>query len=112
MVFPAIKLNQLYSLNLYDGLNIIFEDLSMLDMKALEEVVTTNTLCNIHIVKNCLIINTVEKTMTIVGHKLNMSTYIIGNNKLGDIFIMKYKCSEKDILTAMEYLYHMYKNLV
>jgi hypothetical protein len=112
MVFPAIKLNQLYSLNLYDGLNIIFEDLAMLNMKVLEEVVTTKTLGNIQIVNNCLSINTVEKSITIVGHKLNMGTYIIGNNKMGDIHIMKYKCSDKDILTAIEYLYHMYKNLV
>ena len=112
MVYPAIKLNQLYSLNLYDGLNIIFEDLAMLDIEVLEEVVKTKELGNIKIISNCLIINTAEKTMTIVGHKLNMSTYIIGNNKMGDIHIMKYKCSDKDILTAMEYLYHMYKNLV
>lgn len=111
MVYPAIKLNQLYSLNLHDGLNIIFEDLAILDMKSLEEVVQTKRLGNIQIVNSCLSINTVERSITIVGHKLNMGTYIIGNNKLGDIFIMKYKCSDKDILTAIEYLYHMYKNL-
>jgi len=41
-MYPAVKLNQLYSLHLYDGLNIIFEDLKMLDFKVLKEVTETN----------------------------------------------------------------------
>ena len=36
-MYPAVNLNQLYSLHLYDGLEIIFEDLKMLDYEALKE---------------------------------------------------------------------------
>ena len=32
MVFPTVKLHHLYSLNLYEDLDIIFEDLSMINM--------------------------------------------------------------------------------
>jgi hypothetical protein len=112
MVFPAIRLHQLYSLNLHDGLDIIFEDLSMLDMKVLEDVVNTKRLGNIQIVDKILSINTNTKTVTIFGYQINDSTYIVKRNGSADITMITYKCSDKDVLTAIEYLYHMYKNLV
>ncbi len=112
MVFPAIKLHQLYSLNLYDGLDIIFEDLSMLNIECLKEVVETKKLGYISIVNNILSINTNEKTIQVIGNKINNSTYIVNREGKGDIILLKYKCSDENILTAMEYLYHMYRTLV
>jgi hypothetical protein len=112
MVYPAIKLHQLYSLNLYEGLDVIFEDVDMLNIAALEEVVKTKTLGSIQIVKNSLTINTITKTITIVGNTINSSTYIINKAAKGDVTIMPYTCSDEIILTAVEYLYHMYNSLV
>jgi hypothetical protein len=111
MVFPAIRMHQLYSLNLYDGLDIIFEDLNVLNMEALEKVVRTKQLGNISIVDKILNINTDSKTITICGHQINSSTYIITQYRSSDITLIQYKCSDSNILTAIEYLYHMYKNL-
>ncbi len=112
MVFPAVKLHQLYSLNLYDGLDVILEDLSMLDIEALEGVMKTKQVGNINIVDRILSINTTTKTIQIVGNKINESTYIINRQGRGDIILLAYKCSDETILTAIEYMYHMYKTLV
>jgi hypothetical protein len=112
MAFPSIKLHQLYSVNFYDGLDIIFEDLSMLDLGSLKEVVTTKKLGEVSLVKNLVSINTDAKIIRVVGNKINNSTYIVNREGNGDIMLILYKCSDKDILTAIEYLYHMYKNLV
>jgi hypothetical protein len=70
MVFPAVKLHQLYSLNLYDELDIIFEDLEMINMDRLKEVAKTKQLGYIQIVDTSLTINTHTKSMTIVGNKI------------------------------------------
>ncbi len=112
MAFPAIKLHQLYSVNFYDGLDIIFEDLSMLDLGSLKEVVIAKKLGEVSLVKNLVSINTNDRIVKIVGNKINNSTYIVNREGNGDIMLIMYKCSDKDILTAIEYLYHMYKNLV
>jgi hypothetical protein len=112
MVYPAIKLHKLYSLNLYEGLDVIFEDLDMLNITALEEIVKTKSLGNIQMVKNSLTINTTTKIITVVGNKINESTYIINRQSKGDVTIMPYKCSDEVVLTAIEYLYHMYNSLV
>jgi len=111
MVYPAVKLHQLYSLNLYEGLDVIFEDLDMLNIVALEEVIKTKSLGLIQIVKNSLTINTITKTITIVGNTINSSTYIINKAAKGDVTIMPYTCSDEIILAAVEYLYHMYNSL-
>jgi hypothetical protein len=112
MTYPAIRLHQLYSLNLYDGLDIIFEELSMLDVESLKGVITTKKIDSIDIVKNIVSINTNDKTIKIIGNKINESTYMVNKSGQGDIIILSYKCEDRNILTAIEYLYHMYKNLV
>lgn len=113
MVFPAIKLHLLYSLNIYDGLDIIFEGLDMLDINILHDAITKKHIdSHIIIVNNSLRINVKEKSVFIVGYKINNGTYIINKDRTGDIFIIKYECEDKNILTSIDYLYHMYKNLV
>ena len=111
MVFPAVKLHQLYSLNFYDGLDIIFEDLDIVNMDNLKEIVKTKQLGRIEIVDKSLTMNTDTKSITIIGHKINETTFIVKRDGSGDIFIMTYKCSDENVLTAVEYMYHMYKSL-
>jgi hypothetical protein len=110
MVFPAVKLYQLYSVNFYDGLDIIFEDLDMINMDRLKEVAMTKQLGQIQIVDRSLSINTNTNSMTIVGHKINDSTFIVKRDGTGDIFILTYKCPESNILTGLEYLYNSVKS--
>lgn len=112
MVFPAIKLHQLYSLNIYDGLDIIFEDLTMLDIDILKDAVKKCVASNINIVTDSLSINILDKTIHIVGYKINEGTYIINKDKTGNKFIIKYNCDETNIATSINYLYHMYNNFV
>jgi hypothetical protein len=111
MVFPAVKLHQLYSLNFYDGLDIIFEDLDMINMDRLKEVAMTKQLGYIQIVNRSLTINTDAKFMTITGHKINNSTYIVKRDGSGDVFILTYNCPDSNILSGLEYLYHMYQSV-
>lgn len=105
MSYPAVKLHHLYSLNLYEGLDIIFEDLEMLDYNVLKKTVETKILGDIHLVPNTLIIN--EQNITVVGHKINDSTYFISHTG-GDVRTFSY--TGKDMLTAIQYLYQMYNN--
>jgi hypothetical protein len=111
MVWPAIRLHQLYSINFYDGLDVIFEDLSMINLDALKEVVSEKSSSNITIINRVLKVNTVDKTISIIGHMINNSTYIVKKDCTGDIMWIKYKCSDEDIFIAIEYLYHMGKTL-
>ncbi len=84
----------------------------MLDLESLKEVISTKKLGNVSLVRNLVSINTDAKIIKVVGNKINNSTYIVNREGNGDIMLILYKCSDKDILTAIEYLYHMYKNLV
>lgn len=110
MTFPGVKLHQFYSLNLYDGLDIIFEDLTMLEYDVLKNI--TKELRDIHLIPNILSINTDDKYITIIGHNINSSTYMVNCEGKGDIFTLQYQCSNEDILTGIEYLHQIYKNMV
>jgi hypothetical protein len=105
MVFPNVKLHHLYSLNLYEELDIIFEDLNMINMPNLKEALKKSGI--IHVVDKQLTIDTVNCVITLNGYKINKNTYIINKDGSGDVMFIKYKCSNCDILTGIEYLYHM-----
>lgn len=103
----AIRQYSLSSLCL--DIEILFEDLSMLDSKVLKEV---NKLDIIQIVPNILIINTIEKSITIVGHKINNSKYMVNRDGRGDTFRLSYKHSDEYILNAIQQLYKAYTDYV
>jgi len=111
MVYPVIRLNQLYSLNLFQGLDIIFEDLSLIDIKALETAIKTKNYDVVTIVPRALTINTKKKSISVFGQRISNKTYIINHERLGDINLISYDCPEKNIIQGLEYLYHMIKNL-
>ncbi len=111
MVWPSFRIHKYYSLNLYDGLDIIFEDLSMLDVDSLERAVRTHDLSHVSVVKDLFTINTVDKTLTITGYQLNDSTYVVPKQRRGDLMFIGHDSNKADILTGIEYVYHMYKNL-
>ncbi len=81
----------------------------MVDLKSVSEAIGTNKYERIEVVPGIFSINTVEKTMTIVGHKINNSTYIINKAGKGDITLLGYKCDTQNIVTGLEYLCHMCK---
>lgn len=112
MIFPAVKLHQLYSLNLYENFDVIFESLEMVDMNNLSEAIKSNDFDNVVVVPKLLSINTKDKTITIVGHKINNKTYMLNKAGNGDIYFLNYNCEKQNIVTGIEYLYHMHKNLV
>jgi len=110
MVFPAVKLHQLYSLNFYDGMDIIFENLEMVNINNLEEVIKTDNYDIIKVVNRIFTINTSNKSVTIYGHKINNKTYIINMAGKGDLMLLHYSCKNEDIITGIKYLYNMYKS--
>jgi hypothetical protein len=116
MIFPAVRLHHLYSLHLYDGLDIIFEDLSMIDINVLETTIKERNVNRIEIVPHTLSIDIKEKAIIIHGNRVNSKTYMINKDRIGDIYMISYDCSNSCIYTGLEYLYHMayarYSNLV
>jgi hypothetical protein len=109
-VFPRINLHQLYSLNIYDGLDILFENLDMINLDELEKIIHTQSYDYIEIIPNVLSINTVLKTITLVGNKVNDTLYILSKKGEGDIYKIEYNYPKEMIITAVDYLYHIYKN--
>ena len=83
-MYPAVKPCNLYSLHLYDGLDIIF-DLQLHNIFTID-----------------------EKYIKIVGYKLSGSTYIVNEN--GYNINIEYTCLKEVITTGMEYLQQIYKN--
>ncbi len=112
MVFPAIKLHHLYSINIYEGLDIILEDLNMLDVNALKSFIYTKNYKEIDMIANNLFISIENKTINFTGYKINDTTYMITRDKGGMETSISYECPDKNIITTAEYLYHMYHNLV
>lgn len=112
MVYPSIKLHQLYSLNIIDGLDIILEDLDIIDFTVLKNIISTRKLGKIPLCGNLLYIDTDSKCITIVGNKINNSTYIINCEGKGDLTILTYNVPDKNILILIEYLYHMINNTI
>jgi hypothetical protein len=109
---PAIKVVQFYALTFYDSLTIAFESLEAISLDDLGTVVKTKSYDNVDLIPNIVTINTIEQTITLVGSKINDTTYIIQKNGLGDKFVLSYDFSRDTVITGIEYLYHMYKNLI
>lgn len=103
MVFPAVNLHTFHSLNLYDGLDIIF-DITLLDVDTLK---WTQDFCVIIIIPNMFTIN--ASCISIKGYKLSDSTFMVNSN--GDVITIPYSCSTNTIKTGIEYLQQMYKNM-
>lgn len=110
MAFPAVKVHHLYSLNLYDGMDIIFENLGMVDMNNLEEAIKTENYDMIKVVNRIFTINTSDKSITIYGHKINSKTYIINMAGKGDLMLLHYSCKNEDIITGIKHLYYICKS--
>lgn len=111
MAFPAVRLHQLYSINFYDGLDIIFENLSMIDMVALETAIKSSNFDRVIIVPHILSIDTKNKSIIVHGNRVNSKTYIINKSGIGDIYMISYNCSNNCVHTGLEFLYHMVNNL-
>jgi len=107
--FPAVKLNQLYSIQFYESLNIIFENINMIDMNLLEDAITNKT-DTIILIPYQAQIDTMSQQIIFSGHKLNDTTYFMTqSNKANSIFI-PYECSNSVIWQGIEYLYHLIKS--
>lgn len=109
MVTPAIKLHRMYSLNFYEDLDIIFEDLSMINMAVLKDAIKTKNY-NIEIVPKTLWINMKDGNITLFGHRINKKTFMINKERNGDIHMITYSCPEKNIIQGLEFLYQICMN--
>lgn len=111
MYIPAVKLHTYYSLNLDDNLDVIFEDIEMIDLEALTNIVKTKNVDFVSVIKNRFTINSNKKQITINGYRINNTTFFIPKEQIDEISFLTLDIKEKNILTGIEYLYHMYHNL-
>ncbi len=108
---PKIQTLHYIAVTFSEHLTLAFESLDVICLEALGQIVHTKAYDQIPLIPNQVYINTVDKVFTIVGSKINESTYIIQKNGGGEEVHISYDCSNECIITAIEYLYHMYKNL-
>jgi hypothetical protein len=111
MSCPGVHLHQLYSVHLSDEIEVLFSNLQMVDKDALGEFLKTNKK-SVSIVPGKLSVNLVHKQITISGFALNEKRFMVCENPGSTSYILTYKTENKNVLTAIEYLYHMYNNLV
>ena len=110
-IYPAVCLNQYYSLNLSDDIHLLVEDLSLIHGTSLHEAIKTKKYDNVCVVKDKMYINTVNQIISIVGVKLSRNKYFISSEHAnGTTLHIPYTCSEKTIKDGIEVLYHMYQN--
>lgn len=109
---PKINYVQFYSMSLDEHLTLAFESLDLIPLQALGQIVHTKSYDQIELIPKLVHINTIDNTIVIIGSQINDSTYIIQKNGDGEQHYFSYNCSKETIITAIEYLYHMYKNLV
>jgi hypothetical protein len=86
------------------------EDLDMIDMDNLKNIIKSR-LPILKIIPQMLDVNMNTKKVHIYGYKINDITYIITKNEGGTEFVVPYTCPDSQIVTGVEYLYHMIKNL-
>ena len=110
----AVKLHQLYSIHFSNTLDVIFEDISMVNISNLKDSITnlkSNTLTSFYIVDNKFLVNMLDNTITLTGYKINNTTWILPKDGRGDGFIITHTLSKESMLTAIEYLYHILSGL-
>lgn len=119
MAFPAIKLHHLYSVDFYPQLSILFENLDMIDIPSVKNAIKTKSfpseagkLTGITIVPGILQIDLDIKMIILTGYNINDTTYMVNRAGKGDTIFLSYTCSDEIIWQGVEYLYHMYQNLV
>jgi len=110
MLVPCIKLQPYYSISFSEDICIVLEDLQMIDAIPLQSILLSKNFNLIPIVKNNFYINTTTKIISIVGYKINASTYFVTKDGLGSNYHISYDCSEHIINSGVECLYHLYQN--
>jgi hypothetical protein len=111
MYTPAVKLNMFYSLTLDERLDVIFEDIEMIDLAALQITVKTKNIDFVSVIKNRFNLDTKKKLITVNGYRINDTTFFIPKAPCEEISFLNYDMNETKIITGIEYLYHMYHNL-
>jgi hypothetical protein len=110
MAFPAIKLHHLYSVDFYPQMSILFENLDMIDIPSVTNAIKTKS--GIIIVPGIFQIDLDIKRIILTGYNINDTTYMVNRAGKGDTIFLSYTCSDEIIWQGVEYLYHMYQNLV
>ena len=87
----------------------MFEDLYMIDLEHLEATIKL-TKEEIILVPNTLTINTKNRTITIVGYRINATTWFVTNSGKGNIYLNNYNCSNETILEGIKYIYHILRS--
>jgi hypothetical protein len=111
MYTPAVKLHTYYSLNLDERLDVIFEDIEMIDLDALNTIVKTKNVDFVSVIKNRFNLDTKKKQITVNGYRINDNTFFIPKAVCEEVSFLNYDIDETKIFTGIEYLYHMYHNL-
>ena len=109
-MFPAIQLHRFYSIGFSKDTCILFEDLSLIAVQSLQNVLASKQLGVIEVVPDLFYINTSTKTISIVAHALNDSTYFITKQSTGSNIHLPCPYSNEYIRTTLECLVHIYEN--
>jgi hypothetical protein len=113
MVLPAVRLHQMYSITFNNSVDVALHDIRLVDINALDTYLHSKQDKDIiHIVPHKLYVNVRTKELCIVGHLLKKGKWIVCESDSGSSNIIPLTISDKDLHTTLEYLYHVYNNIV
>ncbi len=110
MVLPAVKLNQIYSIEFANSVEVVFSDVSALDVLSMSEFLDSKQKDEVILVRDAAILDIKMKTLRIAGYKLDDKKWIVSKSG-GSFETVQMDCSEESLRLAIFYLHHMFHNL-
>lgn len=110
-MYPSVQQHHFYSIEFSDSIQILFEDFYLVDGISLQQAIQTKKYENVCLVKDKLYVNMVNQVISLVGIKLNDTTYLIPrSDQMGTTYHLSYDCSNQMMIDGIQLLYHMYGN--
>jgi hypothetical protein len=106
----SIQLHQLFSIHFSHTIHIILHNINDINLVSLESILESQP-DSFYIIDKKLKVNILDSTITLTGHKLNKTTWIVPEDSVGDHYIITNTLSKKDIFDTLEYLYHIFSGL-
>ena len=101
----------MYSIAFSKNIEIIFSNLDLINMDELKEFLDSKQSGKVNVVSRALSLDLKDGSIAIVGHKIRENTWIISEDRVGELMIIKHDISDEQIRIALGYTYHMCNNL-
>ncbi len=101
----------MYSIAFSKDMDVILTNLDLINIDELKEFLDSKQSGKVNVVSHALSLDLKGDSIAIVGHKIRENTWIISEDRSGELMIFKHNISDEQIRTALDYTYHMCNNL-